>query len=585
MTSIATVDVQQQFAQAMQALNHGDMLGAQSLLLDLNDHEPGNDTILAALGSLALMAGQVDPAVAYLSQALSINGDNIDANLNLGLVAANSGEFDEALTLMGRAAELAPERSEVLFNLANLQIQLNNHAKAIVLFEQIIQQEPAFIAAYGGLASLYAFAGQAELAISTLQAGLSVAPADLQLALQLAECFQYFSQPNKALEIYLGCVERHHTNALAYMALGKYQLQLGQQEAGLETLLQGLKLNPQDLECLLLVADIFYDAGKYEQAEQYYQQAQLLAPSNSRANEQIRRLNSLSLPQWHFQMLADTERNQAYQQVLEKHVSTNMQVLDIGTGSGLLAMMAARAGAEHVYACEMHKKLAETARQIVAANGYADMISVINKKSTLMSIGKEMGAQADLVVSEILDVGGLGEGVIPSLRHAKENLAKPNAVLIPARVSLFAQVIEIPARSIVAPVRNLCGFDLSLLDSFRMPDEYISVNLQAESYTALSDVFPLLDIDFYNLPPVYSHAQPNEIPLHVYITQPGTAQAVVFWFDLHLDDEVVLSSACGGELKHWGQALFCLPVTKPVQQGDRLELTLLQSDMGVSFRC
>lgn len=47
-------------------------------------------------------------------------------------------------------------------------------------------------------------------------------------------------------------------------------------------------------------------------------------------------------------------------------------VLDIGTGSGLLAMMAARAGAARVIACEMNAAVAETARRIIAANGLAD---------------------------------------------------------------------------------------------------------------------------------------------------------------------------------------------------------------------
>lgn len=64
-------------------------------------------------------------------------------------------------------------------------------------------------------------------------------------------------------------------------------------------------------------------------------------------------------------------------------------VLDIGCGTGLLSLQAARAGAEHVYACEMFKEWVEIAKQNVTENGYDGVITVINKHSSALTVKNE----------------------------------------------------------------------------------------------------------------------------------------------------------------------------------------------------
>lgn len=69
-----------------------------------------------------------------------------------------------------------------------------------------------------------------------------------------------------------------------------------------------------------------------------------------------------NVPKFHRSMLLDSRRNAAYREAIEQTVA-GRRVLDVGTGSGLLAMMAARAGATQVYACEANPMLAATARE------------------------------------------------------------------------------------------------------------------------------------------------------------------------------------------------------------------------------
>ncbi len=88
-------------------------------------------------------------------------------------------------------------------------------------------------------------------------------------------------------------------------------------------------------------------------------------------------------------------------------------VIDIGCGTGLLALMAARAGASHVYACEQFEPMAKIAQHVVEVNKMETRITVHMKCSSNLQVGEglDLPCKADMLVSEILDSCLLGEGV------------------------------------------------------------------------------------------------------------------------------------------------------------------------------
>ncbi|KAE9452397.1 hypothetical protein C3L33_15699, partial [Rhododendron williamsianum] len=150
-------------------------------------------------------------------------------------------------------------------------------------------------------------------------------------------------------------------------------------------------------------------------------------------------------------MLNDSRRNRAFRQAIDKSITKPCHVLDIGAGTGLLSMMAARAidpskstiystseGA--VTACESYLPMVKLMRKVLRLNGMERKVRVINKRSDELEIGVDISKRADILVSEILDSELLGEGLIPTLQHAHDKLLVENPQTVPYRATTYGQV-------------------------------------------------------------------------------------------------------------------------------------------------
>lgn len=340
----------------------------------------------------------------------------------------------------------------------------------------------------------------------------------------------------------------------------------------------------ENIQQLLTLGNLLAKQDKKLEAEEVYMKVLEIDPENYKAMNGLDALVLMKIPQWHFDMLADTDRNDAFEQAIKKAVNQKTSVLDIGTGSGLLAMMAARSGAKSVVACEVNPDIAEVAERVVAANGYQDKIKVIPQRSDFLEEGKDFAEKFDVIVAEILDSGGLGEGILPSLRHAHANCAKANVRIIPAGISLKAKLVEVPRLHKVNPIKNVSGFDLSIFNEFNVSDSYNLINLNQERHRDLSDVFPLRAYDFYNIPEPVAFEDPEEEEYKITCTTDGELQAVAFWFDLHMDKDDTLSSGAEGELVHWQQAVYYFEKPLSVKKDQEIILKALYSDSLVRFR-
>jgi SAM-dependent methyltransferase len=144
-------------------------------------------------------------------------------------------------------------------------------------------------------------------------------------------------------------------------------------------------------------------------------------------------------PVEHARMLHDDRRTGDYLAALAAAVRPGDVVLDLGTGSGVLAVAAARAGARRVYAVEA-SDIAEVAERVFAANGVQDRITLVCGWSRRI----ELPERADLLVSEIIGNEPFEEEILETTLDARRRLLKPQARLIPHTFTLFARPLLIP---------------------------------------------------------------------------------------------------------------------------------------------
>lgn len=151
-------------------------------------------------------------------------------------------------------------------------------------------------------------------------------------------------------------------------------------------------------------------------------------------------------------MLHDDERNKKYYKALQiavdrMHASgQKANVLDIGTGTGILSMMAVKCGADSVVACEAFRPMADCAEQIIEANGMKQAIKIIKKRSTdiIVASDGDMKQRANILVTEVFDTELIGEGAISIFNHAHDELLQKDCIVIPDSATIFAQVVEYP---------------------------------------------------------------------------------------------------------------------------------------------
>lgn len=530
--------------QARQMLQENRLLEAKHVLEEIQKTEAADPECWQMLATVHGMLGELADAEKCSRQVVALAPDMPGSHIILGKVLAGLGRADEAEKCFLDAIELNPLQPQVHLNLGNLLKQINKSEEAESAYREAIRLQPDYAEAYSSMAILQQEAARRDEALVNYQQAVSLVPANMSYL------YNY------------GCI-LHEVGRLGEAA---------------KVFSAVLNNQPNHVEALNGLGMIFESQGRFNLAIERYKSALVLKPDFKMAKRRLTMLYSRVIPNWHFPMMNDEERNDVYDAALRKVVTPDSIVLDIGSGSGLLAMMAARAGAKHVFTCEANKSLANKAREIVALNGYSDVITVIGKKSTELKIGEDMSERADILVSEILDECLLGEGVVPSVYHARQQLVKEDACVIPAAATIYAALVESECIYETYCVDKASGFDVSVFNEFTRA-AYTILRLPSFPHRVVSDSVEAFHFDLARPDPSDAGDELFSVPVNV----DCTCHAVVFWFRLELDSELSVETSPQNEKGHWMQAAQVANPPLELKAGDVIKLRGKYDSVSVRF--
>jgi len=241
-------------------------------------------------------------------------------------------------------------------------------------------------------------------------------------------------------------------------------------------------------------------------------------------------------------LLSHRSRIQKFHQAIQRVITPKDYVIDLGTGTGILALLAAKQGAK-VIAIDTNSESLKYAREAAKLNGYENRISFINSHYAEFN-PKE---KADVVICEMLSSVMLIEQQIPASQYAIEHLLKPRGRLIPEEVTLY-----------VIPVENEViwnRFEVEGLEFPRLP--------QTADYRQSIDLGSIHELEKYDFSKTpRAHLQIDKT-IEFEVTRSGTIHGLLGLFESRLIDDIKLTMEDG-----WRELFLPLPQTLAVTEGD-----------------
>lgn len=142
-----------------------------------------------------------------------------------------------------------------------------------------------------------------------------------------------------------------------------------------------------------------------------------------------------------YECLADVDRTRNFMQAIDEVVKKDSAVIEMGTGTGILSLFAARAGGYPVHAYEIEKPMAEIARQNIRENNYDHIIEVYDADVTKVSLKKK--TFYDVLIAEMISVGLIEEQLIPAFNNIlHQGILKDTAVAMPSANQTFVELVN-----------------------------------------------------------------------------------------------------------------------------------------------
>ena len=270
-------------------------------------------------------------------------------------------------------------------------------------------------------------------------------------------------------------------------------------------------------------------------------------------------------------MLADGPRMAFYAAAVARRVRPGDRVIDLGTGTGILAAFAARSGAARVYALD-HSDILRHARRLAEANGLAkvDFVATHSRDFTLPE-------RVDVILHEQMGDYLFDEAMVPNVIDLRERLLRPGGIIVPSRFEFYCEPVKVRDERRIPFLweLNVQGYDYACLESERPDNEDYYRHMGCDPGMVdcfLGEAAPALVIDLMTLRP--DEPAPELKVVRTVVNSGRLDGFVVFFRALDGDDQALSSSPLDpGRAPHWGFRILRTEAAEFVA-GEVITLTL-----------
>ena len=278
--------------------------------------------------------------------------------------------------------------------------------------------------------------------------------------------------------------------------------------------------------------------------------------------------NSYSTFYIHEEMLKDKIRTGSYEKAImnNKEIFKDKIVLDIGSGTGILAIFACFAGAKHVYAIEF-ADIADYAKEIIKINNLQNQITIFKKKVEEVELPCD---KVDIIISEWMGYFLLYESMLDTVLYARNKWLKKNGILMPDRAKLYLCGLEDQNYKYtkINSWENVFDFDFSFLKGAAISEPLIDV---CNKKNVISTVKKIFDIDLYT---VKKEDLDFSSGYEIEFIRNDTFNCLVCWFDVifsKVPNKVTLKTGPFDNPTHWKQTIFYIEDDIKVKKGEKLK--------------
>ena len=304
-------------------------------------------------------------------------------------------------------------------------------------------------------------------------------------------------------------------------------------------------------------------------------EAILVVEGEARRDAEIPLRGSFDSPGPHVAMLDDRVRTAAFLAALDEVVGDEDVVVDIGTGTGILAARAARAGAARVYAVEA-TPIARHARAVFEANDVGDRVTLVEGWSTRVTLPE----RADVVVAEILGSEALEERALHVLLDARRRHLKPGGRLVPSRLRVFGVPVAVPEETLGTVTftpsntrrwSSWYGLDLAPLGAYsaRLRHRLTLPIADVREWEPLSDPVLLVDFSLADL-----ETPAVDVLVGGTASSSGDANGAYAFFEAELSPGETLTTNPAAEhgVTSWGLPVWLFSESIPLSSGKEFGL-------------